>query len=159
MSMTQLLFSFQGRLNRKPYWTMAITTTVVFILLLLNRGYAARVRARIPPRDDSDPRHPIHPADLDRSRPRRQTAPRPRQVRVVAPRLLCPADNFEHGRRSNGGCAIHRPAYRQFRHQRLGVRRDRLPARDGRAQSLRPRPAKRAGVEGATALAAYALTP
>ena len=35
MSMTQLLFSFQGRLNRKPYWTMAITTTVVFILLLL----------------------------------------------------------------------------------------------------------------------------
>src|SRR5262249_45120079 len=35
MSMTQLLFSFQGRLNRKPYWTMAITTTVVFLLLLL----------------------------------------------------------------------------------------------------------------------------
>ena len=35
MSLTQLLFSFQGRLNRKPYWTMAITTTVVFILLLL----------------------------------------------------------------------------------------------------------------------------
>ena len=35
MSTTQLLFSFQGRLNRKPYWTMAITTTVVFILLLL----------------------------------------------------------------------------------------------------------------------------
>ena len=35
MSMMQLLFSFQGRLNRKPYWTMAITTTVVFILLLL----------------------------------------------------------------------------------------------------------------------------
>jgi len=35
MSMMQLLFSFQGRLNRKPYWTMVITVTVVFILLLL----------------------------------------------------------------------------------------------------------------------------
>ena len=35
MSMTRLLFSFQGRLNRKPYWTVAITTAVVFILLLL----------------------------------------------------------------------------------------------------------------------------
>ena len=35
MSMTQLLFSFHGRLNRKPYWTMVIATTVVFILLLL----------------------------------------------------------------------------------------------------------------------------
>jgi len=33
--MTQLLFSFHGRLNRKPYWTMVIATTVVFILLLL----------------------------------------------------------------------------------------------------------------------------
>src|SRR5262249_17164488 len=35
MSMLQLLFSFRGRLNRKPYWTMAIATTVVFFLLLL----------------------------------------------------------------------------------------------------------------------------
>jgi uncharacterized membrane protein YhaH (DUF805 family) len=35
MSMTQLLFSFQGRLNRKPYWEMLIATTVIFILLLL----------------------------------------------------------------------------------------------------------------------------
>ena len=35
MSMMQLLFSFQGRLNRKPYWTVVITVTVVFILLLL----------------------------------------------------------------------------------------------------------------------------
>jgi uncharacterized membrane protein YhaH (DUF805 family) len=35
MSMTQLLFSFHGRLNRKPYWTMVIATTVVFIILLL----------------------------------------------------------------------------------------------------------------------------
>ena len=35
MSMMQLLFSFQGRLNRKPYWTMVITVAVVFILLLL----------------------------------------------------------------------------------------------------------------------------
>jgi len=33
--MMQLLFSFQGRLNRKPYWTIVITVTVVFILLLL----------------------------------------------------------------------------------------------------------------------------
>lgn len=35
MAMAQLLFSFQGRLNRKPYWTMVIATTVVFILVLL----------------------------------------------------------------------------------------------------------------------------
>ncbi len=35
MSMTQLLFSFHGRLNRKPYWTIVIATAVVFILLLL----------------------------------------------------------------------------------------------------------------------------
>jgi len=35
MTTTQLLFSFQGRLNRKPYWTMVIATTVVFILVLL----------------------------------------------------------------------------------------------------------------------------
>jgi uncharacterized membrane protein YhaH (DUF805 family) len=35
MAMTELLFSFRGRLNRKPYWTMLIATTVVFILVLL----------------------------------------------------------------------------------------------------------------------------
>ena len=35
MSMTQLLFSFHGFLNRKPYWTIVIATAVVFILLLL----------------------------------------------------------------------------------------------------------------------------
>jgi uncharacterized membrane protein YhaH (DUF805 family) len=35
MSMTQLLFSFQGRLNRKPYWMTAIATMVIIIVLLL----------------------------------------------------------------------------------------------------------------------------
>jgi uncharacterized membrane protein YhaH (DUF805 family) len=35
MSTTQLLFSFQGRLNRKPYWTTVIAMTAVFILVLL----------------------------------------------------------------------------------------------------------------------------
>ena len=35
MSMTQLLFAFHGRLNRKAYWTIVIATAVVFILLLL----------------------------------------------------------------------------------------------------------------------------
>jgi uncharacterized membrane protein YhaH (DUF805 family) len=35
MSMTQLLFSFQGRLNRKPYWMTVIATMVIIILLLL----------------------------------------------------------------------------------------------------------------------------
>ena len=35
MSMTQLLFSFQGRLNRKRYWLTAIATVVIVILLLL----------------------------------------------------------------------------------------------------------------------------
>jgi len=33
--MTQLLFSFQGRLNRKPYWMTAIATMVIIIVLLL----------------------------------------------------------------------------------------------------------------------------
>src|SRR6266487_727368 len=35
MPMTQLLFSFQGRLNRKPYWMTAIATMVIIIVLLL----------------------------------------------------------------------------------------------------------------------------
>jgi uncharacterized membrane protein YhaH (DUF805 family) len=35
MSMTQLLFSFQGRLNRKPYWMTVIATMVAIIVLLL----------------------------------------------------------------------------------------------------------------------------
>jgi len=33
--MTQLLFSFQGRLNRKPYWMTAIATMLIIIVLLL----------------------------------------------------------------------------------------------------------------------------
>jgi uncharacterized membrane protein YhaH (DUF805 family) len=33
--MTQLLFSFQGRLNRKPYWMTVIATMVAIIVLLL----------------------------------------------------------------------------------------------------------------------------
>src|SRR5262249_22197594 len=110
-------------------------------------GHDSRVRARVPPCDDSDPRHPVRAADLDRSRPGRQAPPRPRQVCVVAPRLLRAADNFEHGRRSNGGCAIHHPASLQFRHYRLGLRRAGLPARDGGTQSLWPRSVERAGVE------------
>jgi uncharacterized membrane protein YhaH (DUF805 family) len=35
MSMTQLLFSFQGRLNRKPYWMTVIAVTVASIIVLL----------------------------------------------------------------------------------------------------------------------------
>jgi uncharacterized membrane protein YhaH (DUF805 family) len=35
MSMAQLLFSFQGRLNRKPYWMTVIATMVIIIVLLL----------------------------------------------------------------------------------------------------------------------------
>ena len=35
MSMTQLLFSFQGRLYRKPYWMTVIATMVIIIVLLL----------------------------------------------------------------------------------------------------------------------------
>jgi uncharacterized membrane protein YhaH (DUF805 family) len=35
MPMTQLLFSFQGRLNRKPYWMTAIVTMLIIIVLLL----------------------------------------------------------------------------------------------------------------------------
>ena len=34
MSMTQLLFSFQGRLNRKPYWMTAIAITVLMLVLI-----------------------------------------------------------------------------------------------------------------------------
>ncbi len=35
MSMTQLLFSFRGRLNRKSYWMTVIATMVIIVLLLL----------------------------------------------------------------------------------------------------------------------------
>jgi uncharacterized membrane protein YhaH (DUF805 family) len=35
MSMTQLLFSFRGRLNRKPYWMTVIATMAIIVLLLL----------------------------------------------------------------------------------------------------------------------------
>ena len=35
MSMSQLLFSFQGRLNRKPYWMTAIAITILMIALIV----------------------------------------------------------------------------------------------------------------------------
>jgi uncharacterized membrane protein YhaH (DUF805 family) len=35
MSMSQLLISFRGRLNRKPYWMAAIGVTVVVAVVLL----------------------------------------------------------------------------------------------------------------------------
>ena len=35
MSMSQLLFSFQGRLNRKPYWMTAIVITALMIVLIV----------------------------------------------------------------------------------------------------------------------------
>ena len=41
MSLSQLLFSFQGRLNRKPYWLTAIAITVlVVVLMLIALGFA-----------------------------------------------------------------------------------------------------------------------
>ena len=46
--MTQLLFSFQGRLNRKPYWMTVIATTVVFILVLLLALAALREYGLLP---------------------------------------------------------------------------------------------------------------
>jgi uncharacterized membrane protein YhaH (DUF805 family) len=36
MSMGQLLFSFQGRLNRKPYWLTSITILVIILLILVS---------------------------------------------------------------------------------------------------------------------------
>jgi len=35
MPLSQLLFSFQGRLNRKPYWMTILATVVIFILLIV----------------------------------------------------------------------------------------------------------------------------
>jgi uncharacterized membrane protein YhaH (DUF805 family) len=35
MSLTQLLFSVQGRLNRQPYWLIGIAITVVITLVLI----------------------------------------------------------------------------------------------------------------------------
>lgn len=46
--MTQLLFSFQGRLNRKPYWMTVIATTVAFILALLLALAALREYGLLP---------------------------------------------------------------------------------------------------------------
>ena len=34
MSMSQLLFSFTGRLNRKPYWLTALCLMVIFLVLI-----------------------------------------------------------------------------------------------------------------------------
>jgi uncharacterized membrane protein YhaH (DUF805 family) len=35
MPLSQLLFSFQGRLNRKPYWMTVLATVVIIILLIV----------------------------------------------------------------------------------------------------------------------------
>ena len=35
MPLSQLLFSFQGRLNRKPYWMTILAITVIIILLIV----------------------------------------------------------------------------------------------------------------------------
>jgi uncharacterized membrane protein YhaH (DUF805 family) len=35
MPLSQLLFSFQGRLNRKPYWMTILATAVIVILLIV----------------------------------------------------------------------------------------------------------------------------
>jgi uncharacterized membrane protein YhaH (DUF805 family) len=35
MSMSQLLFSFQGRLNRKPYWMTAVVIIALMIVLIV----------------------------------------------------------------------------------------------------------------------------
>ena len=35
MSMTQLLFSFEGRLNRKPYWLTNIAVGVVVVRVVI----------------------------------------------------------------------------------------------------------------------------
>ena len=35
MPLSQLLFSFQGRLNRKPYWITILATAVIIILLIV----------------------------------------------------------------------------------------------------------------------------
>jgi uncharacterized membrane protein YhaH (DUF805 family) len=35
MPLSQLLFSFQGRLNRKPYWMTILATAVIIVLLVV----------------------------------------------------------------------------------------------------------------------------
>jgi uncharacterized membrane protein YhaH (DUF805 family) len=35
MPLSQLLFSFQGRLNRKPYWMTILATAVIIVLLIV----------------------------------------------------------------------------------------------------------------------------
>lgn len=35
MSMSQLLFSFSGRLNRKPYWLTTLCVVLIFLLLIV----------------------------------------------------------------------------------------------------------------------------
>jgi uncharacterized membrane protein YhaH (DUF805 family) len=42
MSMTQLLFSFQGRLNRKRYWLTSITILVIILLILFSALFLIR---------------------------------------------------------------------------------------------------------------------
>lgn len=45
MSMSELLFSFSGRLNRKPWWLVGLATAVVMILVMLVVFIAAGVAA------------------------------------------------------------------------------------------------------------------
>ena len=40
--MTQLLFSFQGRLNRKRYWLTSITILVIILLILFSALFLIR---------------------------------------------------------------------------------------------------------------------
>ena len=120
--MTQLLFSFRGRLYRKPYWTMLIATTVVFILVLLLALAALREYGlEFLPATSAIILLlyiPLIWIGLALGAKRLHD----RDFRMVAPRVLRAADNFEHGRRSNGGCAIHHFASHQLRNYRLGLR-------------------------------------
>ena len=88
MSMTQLLFSFQGRLNRKPWWLTNIAVAVgVIVLLLLALAWSEST---------SSPSLPDHGTSRSFSTfrcsgsvsPRGQASARPRQVGVVARPVL-----------------------------------------------------------------------
>jgi uncharacterized membrane protein YhaH (DUF805 family) len=123
MAMTQLLFSFRGRLNRKPYWTMLIAMMVVFILVLLLALAALREYGLefLPVTIAIILLLYIPLIWIGLALGAKRLHDRDKSAWWLLVFYALPTI-FEHGRRSNGGCAIHPFAPHQLRNYRLGLR-------------------------------------
>ena len=148
MSMTQLLFSFQGRLNRKPYWMTIIAITVIVLVVLLIALAMAREHrfefAGVTMAVLVILYIPLVWIGLAIGAKRLHDRDKSAWWLVVfyaIPTILSAAADQTEDSTSR------HPASHQLRHHGLGLRRARLSARDDRTQPLRPRPADPAGVD------------